>query len=221
MEPILRISSSLSEAWTAWTMLFLPIMFAISSWMQPGLTINSFRNLSDSKQRGNQLSNTNFNIPGIICLLIYQIGIFSMAVYTCLPHASRFACSEWLITSAIFALILLVQYLIAHLLAFIFFNRSLLDTCFRYRLEINTCLSTLFYPILLFALFYPQTNLHAIASILISLTIITEVLLLWKLFRLFFQKPLAGFYILLYLCTLEIIPLAGWIFVVNFLVNQV
>lgn len=202
-------------------MLLLLVLIVLAAWLQPGLAPNSFRNLSDSKQRGNQLNITNLNIPGMICLLLYQTGIFSMGAYSCIDRSATFALTDFLLTCALFAGVTLVQYVTAQLLAFIFFDTALLNTCLRCRLEINTCLSILFYPVLLLALFSPLEGSGAITVLLLSLTGIGGGWMVWKLFRLFFRKPLAGFYILLYLCTLEIIPLAGWIFVVNILVNKV
>lgn len=202
-------------------MLFLLVLITLAAWFQKHLIANSFHNLSESKERGNQLNNTNLNMPGMICLLLYQAGIFSIAVYFCLHSKGDFTLSDYLLTCALFAITTTGQYLIAYLLAFIFFNSHLLNTYLRHRLEINTCLSLLFYPVLLFAFSSSHPNTNIIVIILLLLIVIASGLLIWKLFRLFFRKPLAYFYILLYLCTLEIIPLAGWIFVVNILVNRV
>lgn len=220
METYLRASSPYSEGWIAWVMLLILCCIVISVWLQPSIIKNSFHNLFENRVRGNQLYSTSFTFIGSGLLLLSQACTFAMFIYIDYAYTHHFFhITAYLLTGALFLGMWIVQDILLRFISFVFFNKEVLQTYRYYRLTLNTCFTLIIYPILLLIMFtnwIPTTSIHIIIiAILITLFILIAI----KLFRLFSPKILDCFYILLYLCTLEILPYLGWIEVTRILLS--
>ncbi len=219
MDAIMRISSSVSEPWVAWTMVLLLLLIIVANGMQRGVIVNSFRGLRTAKERDNLFDVTMQSPLGQVCLNMYKIGIFTLTLYTLLAPSGTFS---WLICLRIGGIIVglaVGKFLLVHLLGYIFFNTKTAHIAVHHYTGITTCCAILLYPILLFMLFVPQmghTGMYILCGI-VGLFYLS--VLLMKIFQFFFTQPLASFYIFLYLCTLEAIPLIGLFCLGNYVVN--
>ena len=207
MEGILRISSSLSESWPAWLMLFLLVIVVVAEKFQPALLRSVISNLFTIKERDSHFLQSFTDIRAQILIVVYQTSIIAIATYATLFVGGKFSFLTFLCIAAIVLLLQGVKYLISRLVAYVFLDMKTFANAFRHYSNLLTACTLFAYPLLLFILFLPQMTPTAILICTILIYLFYFVCLTIKLFRLFFTNYLACFYILLYLCTLELIPL--------------
>lgn len=219
MEFFPRISSPFSEPWVAWTMVILLVLLILADRIQRGLATTAFRGLFSNKDRDSIFSESVSNRYGQIALLLYEIGITSLTLYVSMYQTGPFSFLTFLRICGIICAAAGIRYIIREVFAYIFLTpKEFRGAKYHYHILINVY-TILLYPLILPMLFVPfmtpQTN-----TILLSVLALSA-LILWliKAFRLFFTNILAGFYIFLYLCTLEILPILGVVSAVRLLVN--
>ncbi len=219
MQNIVRISSSVSEPWVAWTMVVLLVLLVLADSLQRGVIINSFRGLRTAKERDNLFNITTSNPIGHLCLECYKVGIFTLTLYTLLAPQGEFCYTHfWLIAACVVG-ILVAKYLIARLLSYVFFSNKVFQIAVRHYVGITTCCAIALYPLLLFMLFVPQMGEIAMYILGGTVGIFYIIVLLMKIFQFFFTQPLASVYIFLYLCTLEAIPFIGLVSMGKYIVH--
>lgn len=109
----------------------------------------------------------------------------------------------WFIALAIIG----IKYGFIRLLGYIFLDKNIIGIFNRAYFSVLFALGLALYPLLL-GLVYAPDALHTVFSVLIILlTLITFVLIFYKTIQIFLDKISSLFYILLYLCTLEILPI--------------
>lgn len=138
---------------------------------------------------------------------------FSLLVFLyCASKRNAFFVSDYLLTCALFVGMWVLQAILFRILSFVFLNQEILHTYHYYRLTLNTFLTWIIYPVLLLLMFTPWFGSKAVLVVLILFLATLFSLIAFKLFRLFSFSFLDYLYILLYLCTLEILPFLGWIY---------
>ena len=214
MEFIRRISTSYSEPWVAWVMLGLLILLLMADYFQRGLLVGSFRSITAAKERESLFSEVAKTTAGGIFIYVYEVGIVALAVYALLFEGGHFSFWVWLVVVALVCLLSGLHYLTTWLSCYVFLGKQALQPIMMHYSNLCVVVCTLLYPILLLIFFAPFIT-HIVAVVFVGvLAVFALFIWLIKAFRLFFTNFLAGFYIFLYLCTLEIVPLAGLIFVV-------
>ncbi len=199
-----RISSSISEPWVAWTMLFLLITLLFAETLQRGILLNSFRNLRSRQER--DFNTVLVNPLGQIFLYVYKVGIFALMVYALLNHGD-FSFLHFLLIAALVIGFYLFKYLMARLLGYVFFTPRIFEAVLHHYIGLTTCCTVLLYPILLLILFLPSMGKIPMLILCGTLFLFFFIVLLMKIFQFFFTRPLASVHIFLYLCTLEALPL--------------
>ncbi len=219
MNSIPRISSAFSEPWAAWVMFMLLIILALSETLQRGMMLTAFRNLSATKERSNLFNIAQTNTFGKWLLYAYKIGIFSMFLLALLFREGTFTIRYfWLLAACVLALFVF-KYLISRLLAYVFFTPQIFRTALYHYTNLTTCCAILLYPIVLLMLFMPQIGQIPLLLLAATLLLFFTITLLIKIFHLFFHQILAGLYIFLYLCSLEVIPLLGLYYIGDYIIN--
>lgn len=211
MQGLLRISSGFSEPWVAWTMLLLLLLLLIDMKMEPGLLLDHCRDLLSRKERDNLFNESTGNTLGRVCLLVFKAGVFVMAIYLCCEPVTALHGWHYLLLFSVWAGIAIVKYLLERLVMYVFLTRADYAVARRQYDNLTTCLCALLYPIVLLVLFFPIDNLPVVRWMFIVVAIVFVVVYLLKSMQLFFRKILAGLYIFLYLCTLEILPVLGFL----------
>ncbi len=207
MEVITRISSSISEPWVAWTMLILLVLLVLADVLQRGVVIDCFKSLWVNKERGNLFATTQFNLIGRIALYIFKINILSLALFSQITMTYSFV--SYLIFLGIVVGVLLLKILINRLLAYVFFNMKTYEIAYYQYAQLTTCCAVVLYPMLLLIFFVPQIGQITSLILLAAVLLFYVIILIIKIFQLFFTKPMAGAHILVYLCTLEVLPFMG------------
>lgn len=104
-------------------------------------------------------------------------------------------------------LVLAIKYLLIRFLGFVFLEKGIVNIFSRAYFTVIFALGLGIYPLLL-GLVYAPHGLNTTFIVLISiLCIIAFVLMFYKTTQIFLDKISSFFYIILYLCTLEILPI--------------
>lgn len=216
MSPILRYSTPYSEPWVAWTMLLLLLLLLLSDFLQKGIILGSFRSITAAKDRESLFSEVTKTTIGNVLMFVYEIGIFAMTIYMLLA-GNDFSFEKYGLIVLSICAFYVIKYLAMRLVVYVFLDRQMLAPIMMHTENLNIVISTLLYPIVLFALFAPFVGKIAVIIMLIVIAILAISIWFLKAFGLFFTNLFAGFYIFLYLCTLEIIPIVGLISLVSYL----
>lgn len=214
-----RISTSLSEPWVAWVMAALLVLLLLADSYMRGVIVGSFQRLFATKERDSIFSETIRNSFGQIALALYKAGIIAMMVYIIVYHGGHFGFLTWLLLLLIVVAVGGLKYAAGRLLSYIFLDKDTFPVALSYYSGLITAVTVVLYPVLLVLLFAPFVNY---TTIIITLSLAGAFMLAawcWKAFQLFFTNLFAGFYIFLYLCTLELLPFAGILFLANSFVN--
>jgi len=100
-----------------------------------------------------------------------------------------------------------IKSLLIDLIGFVFLPHSTLKIAKESYYNIVSILGIILFPLLILQIYIPYNlyRIPEISSLIIGIAACIAVII--KLFQIFFHKTVASFYILLYLCTLEILPL--------------
>ncbi len=128
-------------------------------------------------------------------------------------YASNFIEINFLIFLKIFALtigFILIKEQVARFIGFVFFSKDAVKLATEQYLNLVFLFSTILYPLLVLRCFWLE-NIHTqwidlSALILLGLAVLLIIIIL---FQFFYKNILDGLHILLYLCTLEILPYFG------------
>lgn len=201
-----------TEAWVSWAILILSMLLVTAWAIDPHTIYTGFDVSLKSKERESIFKKTSIrNIYSLLFFYIYQTGIIALAVYIGLFQEDKpFALTSYLVILLTIGLAFLAKYLIFKYLEYVFFYRKnyakkWIETYF----NIIGATSIIILPCVVLYLFLPSQLSYIPVIITVGCCLVSSVVLIIKLFQLFFQKLLASFYILLYLCTLEILPVFG------------
>lgn len=209
MNGIERISTPFSESWIAWLMLLLIGLILFANAFQPGLLKSSFQSLFNIKERDSIFNATGFDIRAQICSYVFKIFIFALALYVVVNPTMNFSFPVTLLLCGVVAGVFVLKLLLGLWAAVTFADLHTYASCYRHYSNFTTAASFAYLPIILLAFFMPSLGHTCILILCLILTIFLIICLIIKIFRLFFTKILVSFYILLYLCSLEILPLGG------------
>ncbi len=211
-----------NEDWVAGVLfaLFLISVIAFSSSRQfivAGI-VGLFKRQSDNLLT-RKLTYTDFFSR--LLLLINTIGVFSLFIYSGLSQNVNASLELYAELTAITAAFIVLKYLSIHLIGFIFLTREQTRMVIVNYFRVFMLSGLLLYPVLVLKIYF----LNGLAADLFNLLALTTVALLFifisvKIFQIFYLKILDFFYILLYLCTLEILPYSGLFQVYELLIRN-
>jgi len=198
-----------TESWVF--LIFLGLFFVLMYSLNRSFALvsDTLKNFFQVKERSSIFSKATVNDSSIrLMMTIYSIGVLSF--YACLLQHNY----DKPLTLSEFGLFLLatnafigIKYLSFDLIGYVFLNHINLKLAKIAYLNVLSFLGIGLFPFL-FLHIYASEYFSGIADITsLILCICAAILIIIKLFQIFFQKILASFYILLYLCTLEFLPL--------------
>lgn len=201
MEMISRISSPVSESWVAWVLLLLVVLWLMNSMFVPEISM-VFRGLFSRGERtysssGGQLQYTTWG---------FRVGLVALLVQMLLVRGDGFAFVDYGIIFGIMSLAYLVQELLIRLVGMVFLSHRVLEGALDQRILINNALCG---ALPLVVLLSGKEYLGII--VLFVLILLYIGILLIKSMQLFYKNIMSIIYILLYVISLEIIPLVGGI----------
>jgi hypothetical protein len=199
MEIINRISSPMSESWVAWVLLLLLICWVVKGMFL--LEISTlFRGLFSRCDRS---YTTNNGLLQYITL-IYKLGIITLLIYAFFFQKGDFAFIDYSIVLGILALVHLLQWVLIRIVGLVFLSHRQLEIATEQRNIINDAICGIL-PLMMVLLYQIRTLNIILVSLLICLYF---GIIFMKSMQLFFKNILSVFYVLLYIISLEFIPLA-------------
>jgi len=141
-------------------------------------------------------------------LIIFSIGVISLFAQLHIYEASSdFELIDYGYLFGITILFFSLKYIVLQLIGFVFLDPKVLSLAKFSYFNIISLLSIFLFPLLLLRIYAPINLHYSIDVMSIVVCGLAYLLITIKLFQLFLHKIVASFYILLYLCTLEFLPL--------------
>jgi Domain of unknown function (DUF4271) len=198
-----------TESWVFIILVLLFSVFVYSLSQSVGLISDTIRSFFQVKERSSIFSKATVNDSRFrFFLIIFSIGTISLYAYFLLHNSAvSFSIKEFSLFLVATSLFFAVKSLIFDLIGYVFLHSASLKMAKDAYFNIISFLGVCLFPILFLQIYIPDNfiGITQIVSLIVSICI--AVLIIIKLFQIFFQNILASFYILLYLCTLEILPL--------------
>jgi len=188
-------------------LLFFLLVFSITR--SGSLITETFKNFFQVKERSSIFSKATVNDFQIrIFLIIFSVGVVSLYAYLQLHKpGSDFSLLIYSYTLIITGIFVGFKSLMFDVLGYVFLDNATSKMAKESYFNIFSFLGLLLFPLLIIQIYIPY-NFNGVIEVISLITcIIAYVLIAFKLFQIFFHKIIASFYILLYLCTLEFLPL--------------
>ena len=198
-----------TETWVFVVLILLFLLLVYSVSRSTGFISDTIKTFFQVKERSSIFSKATVNDSRFRFLFIlFSTVVLSLNVYFVLHKTDQpFTMHEFWLILVVTSLYLILKLFLFDLFGYVFLNQNNLKVAKESYFNILSFLGLTLYP-LLFIQIYLQENLIGITRVMSFIAcLIAAILIIFKLFQIFFQKLLASFYILLYLCTLEILPL--------------
>src|ERR1035437_2875673 len=198
-----------SESWVFIILFVLFFLLVYSISRSVGFIPETVKTFFQQKVRPSIFSKATVNDSRFrLLLILFSIGVLSLYVYLIIFNSTnQFSIRVYsyflIITFVFFG----IKSLLFDLIGYVFLTPSSIKMAKESYFNILSILGIVLYPLLILQIYIPD-NLYQIPEIMSLITCSGAcILVIIKLFQIFFHKIVASFYILLYLCTLEILPL--------------
>ena len=200
--------SPLSAPWCGWTMLVLLLFAVLSEWLQPGVIAQSPVSILVRAERTYKDAPTS--VMAQILITLFRIGTLAMLICLYLCESGSFPFAAFMAVSGIILGVLIAKMLCNILLDYTFQLSRQFGEIYEHYSNLLTLTVVALYPVLLLFL-----HIGSAASYRWLLIITGGVFLLLWLFRSaqqYIRTPIAILYMLVYTLTLEVLPMAGLIY---------
>lgn len=202
MEAFSRISTPLSESWTAWVMMSLLLALLIANQRQSGLIRGAWKGLWSTADR---TYNESMDFVQFILMHYFCIATPSLALYLYFFSGGQFSGLTFLLIFALWCAVYLVKWGVVYLLRFTFSLEKMLHNVYRHYLESWLVVDMVLWVVLVLMWY----GVHPVwTNILLPLVVaFLALVLMFRMAKTFFRSPLSVLYILLYAATLEVLPI--------------
>ncbi|MDR0811003.1 MAG: DUF4271 domain-containing protein, partial [Paludibacter sp.] len=139
-------------------------------------------------------------------MITFSILVIAMYIYTLMFNDS-FGFYNFALICGITSAYYIIKRFIGEIIGYVFLNKSTLKIARESYMNIVSYMGFILFPLLVLQIYLPLQCLNFIKITAIIVCMTMFLLFVIKLFLIFFHKKLAFLYIMLYLCTLEILPL--------------
>ncbi len=201
---ISHIISPLSAAWCGWTMLFLFLCAILSEYLQPGIISQSGSSLIVRTERTYKDAPTN--LLGQTLVTIFRIGTLAMALCFCFYPLGTFGFATYAAVCGLIIAVLLVKMVCNIILDYTFMLSRRFAAVYEHYANISTIAVCILYPALLVVL---RIDNPVVGQWLLGIvTALFVIMWTYRAIRTFIISPISILYLTLYICTLELLPLA-------------
>ena len=170
--------------------------------------VESVKNFFQVKERGSIFNKSTLtDFQSRFFLLVFSLGVLSLYAYRIInPVSAKFSLHVYLVFFGITSLFYIFKYLINKIIGYVFLK---LPAEKQARITYDNVISYLgivLFPMLIFQIYFPENFQYPVRTISLIIVIIACLLIVIKLFQFFYNNIVDSFYIMLYLCTLEILP---------------
>lgn len=199
MDVITRISSPMTESWFAW-LFFAFFVFWVSKGMFLAEASLVFRGLFSKGERS-YVGNTGLQY----LTTLYRAGIMALLIYMLIHVTGEFTFINYSIVLGVILAAILTQNLLTRLVGLVFLSNRMLEGALEQRRLIGDVLCGLIPLAIMLLYMIPACNM----VVVIVLSLLYVGMILVKSIQLFYNNLLSVLYVLLYITSLEIIPLVG------------
>lgn len=197
MDVITRISSPMTESWFAW-LFFAFFVFWVSKGMFLAEASLVFRGLFSKGERS-YVGNTGLQY----LTTLYRAGIMALLIYMLIHVTGEFTFINYSIVLGVILAAILTQNLLTRLVGLVFLSNRMLEGALEQRRLIGDVLCGLIPLAIMLLYMIPACNM----VVLIVLSLLYVGMILVKSIQLFYNNLLSVLYVLLYITSLEVIPL--------------
>ena len=203
-EGIAHIISPMNAPWSGWMMLALLVCCVLAEVFQPGVITQTPASLIARTDRTYKESPMNFF--GQLFITLFRIGTLGMALCMSL-YTANCSFGAYSAVCGLVLAVLLIKMLCQVLIDFTFAVTRHVEAPYEHYANIATIASVLLYLALLAMMRFG--NAKATLWVLACVTILFLIMWLYRSVRLFVTSPKTIVYLLLYVATLEVLPLVG------------
>lgn len=184
-------------------MLVLLLCAVLGEVFQPGVISQAASSLFSRNERTYRDAPVNF--PGQLMMTLFRIGTIGMGLYLCLYTDGEYWFSEYAALCGVILVVLVGKMLCNGILDYTFQISRRFSPAYEQYGDITTIVSCILYPALLVSMRIGSSTVNG--WILGSVAVVFILLWLFRLTRNYIQSPMAIVYVVLYICTLEVLPM--------------
>jgi len=212
-----------TEGWVFGVLLLLFFLLVFTISRSSGLISENIKNFFQIKERSSLFSNRTINDFRFgFFLLLFSSGVFSLYAYLIFHRPSTpFSVHGFGLFLLVTLLFIAFKSILIDLVGYVFLDRNTLKMAKNSYFNILSFLGIALFPLLILYIYIPYSWSGFTEIISLVICVIACILVIIKLFQTFSHKTVASFYILLYLCTLEFLPLIALYQVYQLLIQSV
>ena len=198
-----------NESWVFGLLVGLFFLLIIAVRFSSELLIEEVRSVFKVKERTSIFSNITASTSRFRYVYVFfALCVFALYAYVIYyePATNDFSFIKYLYFLGALVAWFVLKYLSIELLGYVFFDKKVIDIAEKSYSSFISLLGIILFPLLIIYIYSAPETGHIITYISLAACAVIVVLAILKLFQLFFSKLLDFVYILLYLCTLEILP---------------
>ena len=207
MDNIVRIWSPNSAPWVMWVLFGLLLLALCVGFL--GSDIAALARSLFSKSDRMYVDRNTQGILQTIIVLSFRIGVIALVGYLWIYNANDFAIGNYLLVVGIVASLLLVQWLLLKGIGNVFLPQKQLAIAMEQRSVVCNAMAMLLWPIALVMIYIGKEASTVLCGIAGGVYV---VLICVKYMQLFYQNVLSIGYMLLYVISLEVLPLCTALF---------
>ena len=217
---VLHPSLPATENWVFITLLILLSISAVMFLRSSGWVIESLRTFFTVKDRGSIFyKRTMSDFESRLFLVIFSIGVFSLYSYMILnPMGKNFLLITFLKLLGVTGVFFVLKFLIMKIIGYVFLHPTIQKQTTESYYNVLIYLGLVLFPLLIFHIYFPEFLIYYIRILGLILCLVASIVYTTKLFLIFFKNFASSFYLLLYLCTLEILPIVLLFYWYNFMI---
>lgn len=200
-----------NSTWIFTNFIFLLLLLSIALKLEKNKLLTSIKSLFVR----NTEASDSFKIAELIkpekyfIISLFTIGVWSLGLEILFNpfFAKTISVLSILYRGGILVVFFIVKHILFEIVGRTFLGKNATKLFKTYYFNLLFYLSVLLLPILIAYVYIPETRVVSIVGILIGVVAVTYTVLLFKILQTFYSKLLDLFYIFLYFCTLEILPL--------------
>ena len=208
MTEVIHILSPMSASWCGWLMLVLFLCAVFSEVMQPGVITQSPVTILARTDR--TYKEAPANSIGQILIAVFRIGTIALSLCLGFYDGGDFRFTIFATVCGIVLTVLIAKMLCNILLDYTFqLSRRFMPVYEQYGDMVTICTCILYICSLVFVrIGTPTLCLWALGAV----SLVFTVMCLYRMARIYIQSPTAILYVVLYFCTLEVLPFAVLVF---------
>lgn len=210
MEGILHPSYPGNEPWVFIVIAVLFFFLVTGIIQSAGTFIQNFKSFFSRKNAVEIIARPTANIAQFqLFITIFSVCVFALSMHEILvTFPEKFQLITFAVSVGVVGGYYLLKYILFEIIGNTFFDVKTTKNYKNMYFSLMNLVAILLFPILILYTFQPiswQKPLIIAGIVVVTLALLALII---KLFQIFYTKPLALFYIFLYLCTLEILPLS-------------